>query len=106
LFVVKAYHVLEFVLLFLLVMRAFSGVARGWSILFGVACCFVYAVSDEYHQTFVPGRGGTWTDVAIDMAGVLVVALLAAQVGRDRPLPHRDGTLPTPLNDKPHGQGR
>ena len=30
--------------------------------------------------TFVPGRGGTWTDVAIDMSGVALVAL--ARSGR------------------------
>lgn len=28
-----------------------------------------YAVSDEVHQSFVPGRGGTATDVLIDAAG-------------------------------------
>lgn len=29
----------------------------------------LYALSDEYHQTFVPGRNGTWNDVLIDGAG-------------------------------------
>ncbi len=33
--------------------------------------CFLYACSDEYHQTFVPGRAGAMIDVAVDMAGVL-----------------------------------
>ena len=32
--------------------------------------CFLYACSDEYHQTFVPGRVGAFTDVLVDMAGV------------------------------------
>lgn len=30
----------------------------------------LYAVSDEYHQTFVPGRSGSLMDVLIDAAGV------------------------------------
>jgi len=29
----------------------------------------LYAISDEYHQTFVPGRNGTPVDVLIDAAG-------------------------------------
>ena len=32
--------------------------------------CFLYACSDEFHQTFVPGRAGTMTDVFVDLAGV------------------------------------
>ena len=36
-----------------------------------------YAVTDEFHQTFVPGRHGTPVDWAIDTAGALLgLALL------------------------------
>lgn len=31
--------------------------------------CLVYAASDEFHQTFVPGRSGALADVIIDFAG-------------------------------------
>ena len=34
---------------------------------------FLYAVSDEIHQSFVPTRHGTVTDVAIDTFGILLV---------------------------------
>ena len=33
--------------------------------------CFSYAVSDEFHQTFVIGRDGNFIDVLIDSGGVL-----------------------------------
>ena len=33
---------------------------------------FIYACSDEFHQAFVPGRVGQFSDVLIDMIGVLV----------------------------------
>jgi len=33
---------------------------------------FLYAVSDEIHQTFVPGRNGSPVDVAIDSLGILI----------------------------------
>ncbi|MBS3783599.1 MAG: VanZ family protein, partial [Anaerolineae bacterium] len=36
----------------------------------------LYALSDEYHQTFVPGRQGSLVDVAVDGVGVSVVMLL------------------------------
>lgn len=38
-----------------------------WSILLGIS----YAASDEFHQSFVPGRGPSIRDVCIDSAGVL-----------------------------------
>jgi len=39
-----------------------------------VACvmCFVYALSDEIHQFFVPGRDFKVTDIIIDMFGVVI----------------------------------
>ena len=33
--------------------------------------CFSYAVTDEFHQTFVIGRDGNFMDVLIDSGGVL-----------------------------------
>ena len=31
-----------------------------------------YAISDEWHQTFVPGRHGQWFDVGVDTTGALL----------------------------------
>jgi VanZ family protein len=47
-----------------------------------VAISLVYAVSDEYHQTFVPGRTGTPIDVAIDAAGIAFAMLLIPRMQR------------------------
>lgn len=45
-----------------------------------VLICFLYACSDEWHQTFVPGRSGELRDVGIDAIGFVsasaVVSLL------------------------------
>ena len=43
-----------------------------------------YAVSDEFHQTFVAGRSGSPIDVAIDLAGILVALALLARNPRLR----------------------
>ncbi len=37
----------------------------------------LYAASDEFHQLFVAGRSGQFTDVLLDSAGVLAGVLLA-----------------------------
>ena len=43
-----------------------------------VAACisFVYACSDEFHQTFVDGRTGTPVDVGVDAIGIALAAYL------------------------------
>lgn len=71
----KAGHVTEYGVLAFLLWRAISG-EREWPALssFGGAFIFslLYGVSDEFHQTFVPGRTGRLTDVGFDALGVLL----------------------------------
>lgn len=38
--------------------------------------CMLYAISDEFHQLFVPGRSGQFRDVLIDGAGAILGILL------------------------------
>jgi VanZ family protein len=45
-------------------------------ILWSVAFAALYAVTDEVHQLFIPGRSGQARDVLIDSAGALTGALL------------------------------
>ncbi|WP_371452184.1 VanZ family protein [Gemella sp. 20925_1_85] len=40
----------------------------------------IYASSDEFHQTFVPGRDGNIVDVLIDSSGALVGILVSSIV--------------------------
>ncbi|MBQ7354672.1 MAG: VanZ family protein [Clostridia bacterium] len=40
----------------------------------------LFAVSDELHQLFVPGRSGELTDILIDGSGALIGVLLAAGI--------------------------
>ena len=71
----KLIHAATYGALFLLWWRALG---RTWP---AVAITLLYAISDEYHQTFVHGRHGSPLDVAIDMAGV---------ADRDRAQPARN----------------
>ncbi|XOQ14666.1 MAG: VanZ family protein [Shouchella clausii] len=45
------------------------GGRRVKSAVLALCFCFLYAVTDEIHQLFIPGRSGQFTDVLIDTAG-------------------------------------
>ena len=66
--VAKSAHLFEYGVLFLLARRALGTDAP--ALLF----CLAYAVSDEWHQSFVPGRGPSPVDVLIDGLGALTAA--------------------------------
>ena len=43
----------------------------------GVASAFVVASCDEFHQSFLPNRTATFTDVLLDTCGAITVGLIA-----------------------------
>jgi VanZ family protein len=69
----KLAHMLEYAALWFLWWRAFGYRNAGRA----AAIALGYAISDEYHQTFVDGRVGSPVDVAIDAAGIALAALAA-----------------------------
>lgn len=81
---VKGYHAMEFAVLFLLVRLWLRSVGVRRFTLWAFVGSVAYAASDEFHQTFVPGRGGHVTDVLIDSGGVLVASLMVLGLGAIR----------------------
>lgn len=78
----KAAHFTEYFILSLLFYRAMSvsGVKARKGMLITLVFCFLYAVSDEVHQIFVPGRVFAVTDILIDTLGAaLGVAIIYAR---------------------------
>ncbi len=69
----KGMHVVAYAILTWLYLRAFRGWWRDDARVRAVSTvlAIAYAVSDEYHQTFVPGRSGSLVDVMIDSVGIL-----------------------------------
>ncbi len=47
---------------------------------FSIAFTVLYGISDEVHQSFVPGRSPEWLDVAADAAGAIVGAVIARKI--------------------------
>ena len=44
----------------------------------------LYGVSDEYHQSFVPGRDSNWVDVVADSIGGVIGGLIYFRLKRER----------------------
>ncbi|EOC99331.1 VanZ family protein [Caldisalinibacter kiritimatiensis] len=83
--IVRKYaHFTCYLVLGLLVMNAFrrSGVKGLRVFIFSLMFCIFYAISDEMHQVFVPGRGAQVTDVLIDSLGSFVGIGMYGVIGK------------------------
>jgi VanZ family protein len=68
----KIAHMTEYCVLYVLLFRAFKNYYNfsfRKLIFYSLLITFLYAISDEYHQTFVTGRTGKFTDIFIDLLG-------------------------------------
>ena len=79
----KCGHFTEYFILSLLILRGFQAGNREFGLrlaLLSILMVAGYAALDEFHQSFVPGRGAAVSDVLLDTsggaAGILIVALL------------------------------
>jgi len=75
----KLAHMFEYGVLAFLLFRILGQTEKrhvNWNLFWTFIFCVFYAISDEYHQTFTPGRTGIYTDVLIDSAGVLIAIWL------------------------------
>ncbi len=87
----KVGHMAVFGILALLVWRALERTTtsrRPWA--WALALTFVYALTDELHQSFVVTRQASLADVAIDAIGA-VVAVAGLAFLRSRRLPRGQG---------------
>jgi VanZ family protein len=77
--VAKISHVLEFAALSVALNRALAphrSTLPLRTVLATAAFSTVYAASDEFHQTFTPGRTASVRDVVIDLLGALIGAFV------------------------------
>jgi VanZ family protein len=73
----KAGHFSEYLILAILFLRYRKGQGTSEkSALYALLFVFLYASSDEFHQSFIPGRGPAFSDVLIDTAGGLIGIIL------------------------------
>lgn len=56
---------------------------KGYTIfLISSTICFVYACLDEFHQTFIDGRTGKFSDVGVDAIGFITSILIVISVNK------------------------
>jgi VanZ family protein len=84
----KAGHLSEYAVLAFLARRAFISsthelLQRHWFRL-GLLLVVIYALLDEFHQSFVPSRTPSIYDSAIDILGGLTVLLIYKFLARDK----------------------
>lgn len=67
----KSAHFIAYFLLGVFIVNALyvSGSRNYRAMIIAIITSFVYAISDEVHQLFIPGRSGEITDVLIDTIG-------------------------------------
>ena len=69
-FILKSFHIIEYGVLVILLFIATS--KYNYSLIIGV----LYAISDELHQSFVPGRTATLRDIFYDITGIFLGLLI------------------------------
>lgn len=81
-----AYHFIIYLILTLLLSRALKNsypeISRLKLVILVVAIAIIYAITDEFHQIFVPGRSVSSLDLFIDSLGSFVGSI-ALQIKGD-----------------------
>ncbi len=93
----KAVHIFEYAVLAFLIMWYLQGSRlmkekKTLAIFLVVAFCFLYGLSDEFHQSFTPGRQAHIRDALIDLLGglmgIITFGKSLGKSGLDRVVPH------------------
>lgn len=72
----KIAHVSEYAILYTLIFRATRGQWKK-----SLALTMLYAISDEIHQKFVPGRTSSIYDLGFDMSGANIAGYILWKLG-------------------------
>lgn len=84
----KCAHIIIYLILSLLLLNALTKTNIKNKYFLTILICFLYALTDEYHQTFISGRTGQFLDVLIDTAGsflgLIIYNKLATKTNKKR----------------------
>ena len=75
----KIAHISEYSVLFVLIFRATRG-----NYLASFILTMFYAATDEFHQSFVPGRTATFYDLGFDLSGANIASYIIWKLRRVR----------------------
>ncbi len=88
-------HIIEYAVLFFAVLFAVSAFSSGIlrASFISLLICFLYAITDEWHQMFVPGRAVQTEDIVMDTAGALLAMALYLLIRKWRRLYCKKGEI-------------
>lgn len=74
----KCAHMTEYAIFAVLTFIAlyYDDIRKRMTYILAVIIAFLFACTDEFHQLFVPGRSGQFTDVCIDTIGACIGMLI------------------------------
>lgn len=79
----KGAHFSEYLILSLLYFNLLRFyINKNKALVLSIILCFLYASTDEFHQLFVEGRAGRFTDVLIDTSGAFIASILVFLVNK------------------------
>ncbi|MER2120653.1 MAG: VanZ family protein [Solibacillus sp.] len=78
------FNIYFFLGIFTMLALKISGVKGNRSVVIVLIICIIYAVTDEFHQLFVLGRGAQLKDVIIDLVGATTGIATASLIGMRR----------------------
>ncbi|MDO5039815.1 VanZ family protein [Clostridium sp.] len=79
----KGAHFSEYLILSLLYFNLLRFyINKNKALVLSIILCFLYASTDEFHQLFVEGRAGRFTDVLIDTSGAFTASILVFLVNK------------------------
>jgi len=75
------FHLFEYALLALLLNRALNNfqyltLGKPKRLFLVILSCLIYAISDELHQQFIPGRTGSIADIVVDGFGIALGSVI------------------------------
>lgn len=64
--ILKSFHIIEYAILYVLLFLGFNQAFPS------VITAYIFGVSDEIHQSFIPGRTAKFSDTLFDLLGIIV----------------------------------
>lgn len=72
--ILKSFHLIEYT--FLAFLLSFAILKKKWVVIIA----YLYAISDEFHQSFTPGRTSRFRDTLIDLIGIFIGVLIFQKI--------------------------
>lgn len=76
----KVVHFTIYLILAILVLNALNNFDIKNKTIITIVFCLIYAITDEYHQTFINGRTGQLSDVLIDTLGSIIGTIIYIKI--------------------------